>query len=84
MEESLSLSYVETVDNITQEELLSKYEEALKKCNFRHMESKELEGKIHHKAIWGKKQDTEKKRFITHDAIREDMQRFCAQATFEQ
>lgn len=80
----MPLSYVETVDNITKEELLAKYENALKKCNFRHMESKELEGKIHHKAMWGKKQDSERKRILTHDAIREEMQRFCAQATFEQ
>jgi hypothetical protein len=84
MKENLPLSYVETVDNSTKEELLEKYESALKKCNFRHMEHKELEGKIYHKAIWGRKQDSERKGILTHDAIRDEMQRFCAQATFEQ
>ena len=84
MKESLPLSYKETVENITVDELKKLYEDALHRCNFRLFESQDEEGKVHHKAIWGKKQDSEGKSFFTKDAIREEMQRFCAQASLEQ
>jgi hypothetical protein len=84
MEEKLLLSYEETVENTTVDELKSLYEDALQRCNFRHFEFQKEEGIIHHKAIWGRKQDSEGKSFFTKDAIREEMQRFCAQASFEQ
>lgn len=84
MEEKLPLSHKETVDNKTVDELKKLYEEALQRCNFRHFEFQKEEGIIHHKAIWGRKQDSEGKSFFTKDAIREEMQRFCAQASFEQ
>ena len=84
MKESLPLSYRETVENTTIDDLLKLYEDALKRCNFRHLEGQKREGRLYHKAIWGAKRDTERKRFITKDAIREAMQRFCAKASFEQ
>lgn len=84
MRESLPLSYRETIENTSMEELLKLYEVALRRCNFRYFETQKSEGKLHHKATWGKKRPTERKRFITRDAIREEMQRFCAKASFEQ
>jgi hypothetical protein len=84
MKERLQLSYDEIIENKAVEDLLKQYEEALHRCNFRQFETKSEEGKVHHKAIWGKKQDSEGKSFFTKDTIREEMQRFCAQASLEQ
>lgn len=84
MNGSLPLSYIETVENTTVDNLLKLYEDALMRCNFMHFEVEKAGGKIHHKAIWGKEQPKERKRLITQDAIREEMQRFCANASFEQ
>lgn len=84
MKESLPLSYTETVENTTIEELFKMYEAALDKCDFTESESSRAGTKFHHKSIWGVEQETERKRIIGFEAIKEEMQRFCAQATFEQ
>lgn len=84
MKESLPLSYIETVENTSLEDILILYEDALRRCNFGQFETKKREDGLHHKAIWGKKGGREKKRFLTFDAMKEEKQRFCAEASFEQ
>jgi hypothetical protein len=84
MKESLPLSYRETVENTTVEDLLKMYEDALSKSDFKDFEVQKEDNKLHHKAIWGKKRGPEKKHLLTFDAMKEEMQRFCAEASFEQ
>lgn len=84
MNENLPLSYRETVENTTVEDLRKMYEDALRKSNFKDFEVQKEDNKLHHKAIWGKKRGPEKKHLLTFDAMKEEMQRFCAEASFEQ
>jgi hypothetical protein len=84
MKESLPLSYVETVENTIVEDLIRMYENALDKSGFKDFEAQRKDDVVHHKAIWGEERDKEKHRVLTFDAMRENKQRFCAQALFEQ
>ena len=84
MKESLPLSYVETVENTIVEDLLRMYENALEKSDFKDFEVRRKDDVMHHKAIWGEERDKEKHRVFSFDAMRENKQRFCAQALFEQ
>ncbi|UCG70173.1 MAG: hypothetical protein JSV09_03920 [Thermoplasmata archaeon] len=84
MKESLPLSYVETVENTTIENLLTIYENALTKSEFKDFEVEEKAGKQNHKAIWGELKDRERKSLLTFEAMKEKSQRFCAKASLEQ